>query len=89
MPECKVEDVMDRLERHLKLDERVDRLEDRMTVVEQCLKALEGMPSVLTDLRIIVEGRFGSLSTQSKVTWALLVIVITGLLTLVWAYLSK
>ena len=90
MPENKeAEDLMERLERHLRLDDRVDRLEDRVTVVEQCIQSFATLPEILTDLRILVEGKFSALATQSKITWALLLVVITGLLGLVWAYLAR
>ena len=90
MPEDqKAEDIMERLEQHLQLDDRVDRLEDRMTVVEQCVQSFTSLPDILTDLRILVEGKFSALATQSKITWALLLVVITGLLGLVWAYLAR
>ena len=89
MSDPKAEEIMDRLDKHLNLDARVDKLEDRVTILEQCVRNLQEVPEILTALRIMVSEKFGSLSTQSKVTWALLLLVLTGLLGLVWAFLSR
>jgi len=89
MSEQKVEEIMERLDKHLSLDTRLDKLEDRVTILEQCVRNLKEVPEILTTLRIMVSEKFGALSSQSKVTWALLLLVLTGLLGLVWAFLSR
>ena len=89
MSDPKAEEIMDRLDKHLNLDARVDKLEDRVTILEQCVRNLQEVPEILTTLRIMVSEKFGALSAQSKVTWALLLLVLTGLVGLVWAFLSR
>jgi len=87
MPET--EEIMERIDKHLNLDTRVDKLEDRVTVLEQCVRNLQELPEIVTDFRIMVSDKLGALSAQSKVTWALLLLVISGLLGLGWAFLSR
>lgn len=89
MSDPKAEEIMDRLDKHLNLDVRLDKLEDRVTILEQCVRNLQEVPEILTTLRIMVSEKLGALSTQSKVTWALLLLVLTGLLGLVWAFLTR
>ena len=89
MSDPKAEEIMDRLDKHLNLDARVDKLEDRVTILEQCVRNLQEVPEILTTLRIMVSEKLGALSTQSKVTWALLLLILTGLLGLVWAFLAR
>jgi len=89
MSEPRVEDLMQRLDEHLKLDDRLDSLESRVTILEQCMRNLETIPEILTDFRIMVGERFGALSTQSRVTWGLLIMVLGGLIGLAYAYVKR
>jgi len=89
MSEPGVRDFMQRLDEHLKLDNRLDSLESRVTILEQCMRNLETIPDILTDLRITVGEKFGALSTQSRVTWALLILILGGLIGLAYAYLKR
>ena len=89
MSEPKVYEIMERIDKHLNLDTRVDKLEDRVTVLEQCVRNLQELPEIVTDFRIMVSDKLGALSAQSKVTWALLLLVISGLLGLAWIVMSR
>jgi len=89
MSEPKAEKIMERIDKHLNLDTRLDKLEDRVTILEQCVRNLQEVPAILTDLRIVVSEKFGALSTQSKITWVLLLLIISGLVGLAFAVLQR
>lgn len=67
---------------------RVRDLEGRVLVLESVVSDLREVPETLSTLRISIEGRFQSLLTQTKITWAMLVLVMIGLLGIAWSILQ-